>query len=108
MQMAGALIRQLRMERNYSQAGLARGICAASYLSKIEQGQAEPGPEILDRLFQVLGVTYCRDEALLARAGEALAAYYEAREREQPTDPAWPGWRKAGLRLPEILRPLSH
>lgn len=89
MQMAGALIRQLRMERNYSQAGLARGICAASYLSKIEQGQAEPGPEILDRLFQVLGVTYCRDEALMARAGEALAAYYEAREREQPTDPAW-------------------
>lgn len=38
--MVGALIRQLRVERNYSQAGLAHGICAASYLSKIEQGRA--------------------------------------------------------------------
>ena len=86
--MIGALIRQLRMERNYSQAGLAHGICAPSYLSKIEQGQAEPGPEILDRLFAALGVEYCRDSTLIARAEDVLTAYYEAREREESTEAA--------------------
>ena len=84
--MVGALIRQLRMERNYSQAGLAHGICAASYLSKIEQGQVEAGTEILDRLFAALDVEYCRDDALIARAEEELAAYYQAREREESVD----------------------
>lgn len=79
---AGTLIRRLRLERGYSEAGLAHGICAASYLSKIEQGHAEPGADILDRLFAALGVTYCRDAALLSEAEEHLAAYYEARERE--------------------------
>ena len=58
---AGALIRRLRLERNFSQEGLAKGICAASYLSKIEQGQVEAGAEIIDRLFEVLGVSYCRN-----------------------------------------------
>ena len=86
--MVGALIRQLRMERNYSQAGLAHGICAASYLSKIEQGQAEPGPEILDRLFEALGVTYCRDEALLRQAWDQLERYLEARDQNEVEEQA--------------------
>ena len=86
--MIGALIRQLRVERNYSQAGLAHGICAPSYLSKIEQGQAEPGPVILDRLFAALGVEYCREETLLRQAEGQLSHYYEAREREEPTETA--------------------
>ena len=66
--MVGTLIRQLRIARNYSQAGLAHGICAPSYLSKIEQGQAEAGTEILEKLFAALGVEYCQDEALLQKA----------------------------------------
>ena len=82
---AGALIRQLRLERNFSQAGLARGICAASYLSKIEQGQAEASPEILERLFLALGVRYCTDSRLLARAETVLETYFAARERGEPT-----------------------
>ena len=86
--MVGILIRQLRMERGYSQEGLARGICAVSYLSKIEQGQAEPGADILDRLFAALGVEYCRDEKLLAEGRVQLADYYEARERDAAAEQA--------------------
>lgn len=83
MQAAGVLIRQLRLERNYSQEGLAKGICAASYLSKIEQGQADPSPEILEGLFAALGVTYCRNEALLKQAQLQLDAYFEARDQDE-------------------------
>lgn len=89
MSMVGLLIRKLRLERDYSQAGLCRGICAPSYLSKIEQGQAEAGPEIVERLLAALGVTYCRDESLLEQARESLAAYHEARAREEPPETAW-------------------
>lgn len=41
---AGLLIRQARLRLNWSQEGLCRGICAPSYLSKIEQGKAAPSP----------------------------------------------------------------
>ena len=66
--MIGQLIRQERLRQNLSQEGLARGICAASYLSKIEQGQVEPGAEILERLCAALGIDYRSDPALLAQA----------------------------------------
>ena len=39
----GTLICRERLRRNWSQEGLCRGICAVSYLSKIEKGRAEPG-----------------------------------------------------------------
>ena len=38
---AGLLIRQARLQRDWSQEGLCRGICAPSYLSKIEQRSEE-------------------------------------------------------------------
>ena len=47
----GAVIRRERLKRNWSQEGLCRGICAVSYLSKIEQGKTEASPEILRMLF---------------------------------------------------------
>ena len=43
---AGLLIRQARLQRDWSQEGPCRGICAPSYLSKIEQGKAAPSPEV--------------------------------------------------------------
>jgi len=49
-----ALIRYERLKRNWSQEGLCEGICAVSYLSKIEQGKAEPGEEILQELMKRL------------------------------------------------------
>lgn len=86
--MVGALIRRLRLERNYSQEGLAKGICAASYLSKIEQGQADPSPEIIERLFAALGVEYCQDEAILKQARLHLDAYFEERDRDEREETA--------------------
>ena len=50
MNYQGYVIYRERVRRNWSQAGLCRGICTVSYLSKIESGKAEPSEEIL-RLF---------------------------------------------------------
>ncbi|MBR5547007.1 MAG: helix-turn-helix transcriptional regulator [Clostridia bacterium] len=49
-----ALIRYERLKRNWSQEGLCEGICSVSYLSKIEQGKAEAGEEILSALIRRL------------------------------------------------------
>ena len=49
---AGLLIRQARLQRDWSQEGLCRGICAPSYLSKIEQGQVQAAPELLELLLE--------------------------------------------------------
>ena len=74
-QMTGLLIRRERVRRDWSQEGLCRGICAVSYLSKIEQGKAEASDEILSLLFQRLGLEYhpCPD------AGALIEPLYEAR-----------------------------
>lgn len=53
-----ALIRFKRLERSWSQEGLCDGICAVSYLSKIEQGKADPNPDILRALMERLGVVW--------------------------------------------------
>ena len=53
-----ALIRYERLKRNWSQEGLCDGICAVSYLSKIEQGKAEPGEAILSALMKRLDLEW--------------------------------------------------
>lgn len=50
MDYAGFLLRRERLHRNWSQEGLCRGICTVSYLSKIEQGKAEPSRQVLEQL----------------------------------------------------------
>lgn len=50
----GMLIFRERIRRNWSQEGLCRGICTVSYLSKIENGKAEPSAEIVQLLLQRL------------------------------------------------------
>lgn len=72
----GALIRRERLRRNFSQEGLCRGVCAVSYLSKIEQGKVEAGEDILLPLLRRLGVDYETDPAFLARAEEAVETAY--------------------------------
>ena len=74
---AGFLIRRERLRQNLSQEGLCRGICAVSYLSKIEQGLVTPSREILDALFRALGLRYVNDKALLDRARRELRGYFE-------------------------------
>lgn len=99
--MIGQLIRQERLRQNLSQEGLARGICAASYLSKIEQGQVEPGAEILERLCAALGIDYRSDPALLAQACAAFETLLECWDEDLPREET-AAWFAA--QAPQLLR----
>ena len=95
----GWLIRRKRMELNYSQEGLAKGICAVSYLSKIEQGLVEPGQEILDRLFDALGIDFVRDPVLEKDAQAQLDRFFFLFEADEPYDEQRAFFEKHGERL---------
>ncbi|MGM9521893.1 MAG: hypothetical protein ACI3VB_05385 [Oscillospiraceae bacterium] len=58
MEIAGLLIRRERLKKQWSQEGLCSGICAVSYLSKIEQGKAGASEEIMSMLFERLGLRW--------------------------------------------------
>ena len=75
-----ALIRYERLRRNWSQGGLCEGICAVSYLSKIEQGKAEPSEEILSALIERLDI-----------------AWHGGVRRRRPAS-CWTIWRKRAFR----------
>lgn len=74
----GAVLRRERLKRNWSQEGLCRGICAVSYLSKIEQGKTEASTEILRMLFARLEFPWYDDEQTMALAGILTDRCYEA------------------------------
>lgn len=82
----GYLIRRERLAQNLSQEGLAKGICAVSYLSKIEQGLVEPGQEIIDRLFAALHIDFVRDPQLEKEAERQLAQFFFLREADVPCE----------------------
>lgn len=75
--LTGVWIRQERLKRNYSQEGLCKGICVVSYLSKIEQGKAEAGSDIIKALLKRLELDYETDASFLQRAGETIDTLYE-------------------------------
>ena len=70
------LIRRERLRQNYSQEGLCRGICAVSYLSKIEQGKVQAGTDVVLPLLRRLGVDFETDEAFLSWAGSRVEILY--------------------------------
>lgn len=78
MVLPGILIRRARLERQWSQEGLCSGICAVSYLSKIEQGRVQPSPEISHLLLERLGIRWYDDEASIARVSELIERGYDA------------------------------
>ena len=73
----GFIIRQQRLQKGLSQEALCRGICAVSYLSKIEQGIGNPSPAILQQLFETLGIRYAKNEQLLEKASTMLQGYFD-------------------------------
>ena len=79
----GYLIRRERLAQNLSQEGLCRGICAVSYLSKIEQGLVEPGQDIMDRLFAALHIEFVRDPALEEEAQRQLEQFFFLSEADE-------------------------
>lgn len=76
MNYQGYIIYRERLRRNWSQAGLCKGICTVSYLSKIESGKAEPSEEIvrllLERLDLEIDQEIEREAAKLADQGWEL------------------------------------
>ena len=60
--MIGMRIRRERIKRNWSQSSLCYGICAVSYLSKIEQGKMEVSEEILKLLLERLELLWIDDK----------------------------------------------
>lgn len=69
----GITIYRERKRRNWSQEGLCKGICTVSYLSKIENGKAEPSEDIVRMLLERLGLhTDPELEAEAARSAENL------------------------------------
>lgn len=77
-QFPGILIRMERFKKNWSQSGLCQGICAVSYLSKIEQGKADPSPEIVHLLLNRLGVIWYDDDSTVTKAGNLIEQLYTA------------------------------
>lgn len=77
-QMMGYLIRSNRIKQKMSQAELCKGICAISYLSKIEAGTAEPNEVIVDKLFKNLGITYNNDPEMIDEYKELFRRYFDA------------------------------
>ena len=73
----GLLIRRERLEKNYSQEGLCRGICAVSYLSKIEQGKAQAGDDVVVPLLARLGIDFETDPAFLTWGEALVTSLYE-------------------------------
>ncbi|HPF53967.1 MAG TPA: helix-turn-helix domain-containing protein [Eubacteriales bacterium] len=71
----GLLIRRERLRRDWSQAGLCRGICTVSYLSKIEQGKASPSTEVVRLLLERLALHV--DDEIEAEAESAAGTGYE-------------------------------
>ena len=70
----GFILRRERLARDWSQDGLCRGICAVSYLSKIEHGSVIASEDILERLFERMGLPWHGAEP---EAGEAVEGLYE-------------------------------
>ena len=75
--MTGFIIRRERMRRDWSQDGLCRGICAASYLSKIEQGRVEASEDILRLLYERLELPWYGGESALPALCERIDELYE-------------------------------
>ncbi len=74
--MMGMLIKKYRLEQNMSQEALCQGICAVSYLSKIEKGSVNCSQEILHQLMEVLGIDLNRNPEELSEQREGLDQFF--------------------------------
>ena len=82
--LCGALIRCKRLEKGWRQQDLCQGLCAVSYLSKIEQGKAQADETLLIRLLTKLGVSWSEDPQQLSRDWVFIQSLYDAFFSMQP------------------------
>lgn len=74
----GIWIRQQRLVKNWSQDGLCKGVCAVSYLSKIEQGKVQASPEVLHGLLNRLGIDWIDTPEDIRELEELVEGLYES------------------------------
>ncbi|WP_289197598.1 helix-turn-helix transcriptional regulator [uncultured Dubosiella sp.] len=81
------LLRQARLARDWSQESVANGICAVSYLSKIENGKIVPAPDIVEALAKRLGLTL--EDASLTAIEAKLDAFYASHYEQEDGAPVF-------------------
>ena len=74
----GMLIKMKRLSNNWSQEDLCNGICAVSYLSKIEQCKVAASPEILDLLIKKLNIEVIDDPEVVEPGKQLVNRLYDA------------------------------
>lgn len=86
LRFAGPVIRLLRLERNWSQETACQGICAVSYLSKIEQGKTEANEALVSLLLERLGARWESNpvmDTLRSRLYEGIFSWDDTYSRQQ-------------------------
>lgn len=75
----GLIIKRKREEMGYKQEYICKGVCAVSYLSKIEKGIIVPSNEIIQQLMERLGISYFNEPDFVEKGKDLLEECYEAR-----------------------------
>lgn len=73
----GSIIKFNRLNQNISQKSLSKGICVASYLSRIESGDLIPSKEITSIIFNRLGLDFNHSEEFLKKGLDTLKVFFE-------------------------------
>ena len=76
VKMIGMLIKKYRLDQNMSQESLCKGICAVSYLSKIEKGYVNCSEEILEQLMKALGMELLVNQATIGHLENDIDLFY--------------------------------
>ncbi len=71
----GGIIRNERIRAGIDQKNLCKGICVPSYLSKIEHGSVRADNDVIQRLFNKLGLETLNEEELKCVQGIIKEAY---------------------------------
>ncbi|MGB4985527.1 MAG: helix-turn-helix domain-containing protein [Erysipelotrichaceae bacterium] len=74
----GAIVRINRITKNKSQKQMSKGICAPSYLSRIESGELLPSEEMTSILLNYLGLEYNNDEKFISNGKKRIKDFFLA------------------------------
>ncbi|TMU87325.1 helix-turn-helix transcriptional regulator [Bacillus sp. BHET2] len=127
----GSKIRFHRLKRKLTQEELSKGIISVSYLSKLENHQVTPSPDIIDLLCERLGVNNLLESptnlnkllenwnhALLWNKSDEILTTYQLIQRDlEQTDDLIPHlfyqilcfrWQLVQVNLPQALKHMIH
>lgn len=72
----GSIIKLNRLNQNISQKTLSKGVCVASYLSRIENGDLIPSEEVISIIFNRLGLTFNDSKEFLEKGINRLKLFF--------------------------------